>query len=204
MEIQLDELLGKIKSEGVDRAEEQAQKVVSDAQSKATAITEQAKKEAARIVSEAEQRAAKTEQAGQDALAQAARDLILNVQAKLKVLFQEVVSESVREAYSGKTLESAIVALVSASRENEIGNLSVQVPKNELDSLEKGLRDRLAKQIEKGMTIEPAQGLESGFRLAKKDGGAYYDFSSENIATILAEYVSPRLAEHLRNTMQGA
>jgi len=198
MEIQLNELIEKIKTEGVQSAEQKAAEIVEEAEKRAAATLEQARKESGRIIGEAQQQAARSEQAGRDALNQAGRDLILNVQARLKSLFQALVADSVRESYKATTLESAIVALVTAWQGDEVGELAVQLPKDQLAQLEKGLRDQLAKEIEKGLTIEAAPGLEGGFRLARKDGGAYYDVSASNIAAILAEYLNPRLAEQLR------
>ncbi len=202
MEIQLSELIEKIKSEGVQTAEQQAATIIGEAEKKAAATVEQARKEADHIVADARQTAARSEQAGKDALNQAARDLILNVQARFKTLFGALVADSVRESYTGATLESAIVSLVTSWKGGELGDLAVQLPKDQMQKLEKGLRDRLAKQIEKGMIIEPAPDLEGGFRLARKDGGAYYDLSAASIATILAEYLNPRLAAQLNSALQ--
>lgn len=198
MEIQLNELIEKIKTEGVQSAEQRAAEIAAEAEKRAAATVEQARKESARIIAEAQQQAARSEQAGRDALNQAGRDLILNVQARLKNLFQALVADSVRESYKAATLESAVVALVSGWRGDDVGELTVQLPGDQLAQLEKGLRDRLAKEIEKGLTIEAAPGLEGGFRLARKDGGAYYDLSASSIAAILAEYLNPRLAAQLR------
>lgn len=198
MEIQLNELIEKIKTEGVQSAEQRAAEIAAEAEKRAAATVEQARKESARIIAEAQQQAARSEQAGRDALNQAGRDLILNVEARLKNLFQALVADSVRESYKASTLESAIVALVTQWQGGEVGELAVQLPGDQLALLEKGLRDRLAKEIEKGLTIEAAPGLEGGFRLARKDGGAYYDLSASSIAAILAEYLNPRLAAQLR------
>jgi len=204
MEIQLNELIEKIKTEGVQSAEQTAAGIVADAEKRAASAVEQAKKESARIIAEAQQQAARSEQAGRDALNQAGRDLILNVQARLKNLFQAVVADSVRESYRASTLESAIVALVSGWQGGDVAELAVQLPDDQLGQLEKGLRDRLAKEIEKGLTIEAAPGLEGGFRLARKDGGAYYDVSASTIAAILAEYLNPGLAEQLHKAADRA
>ncbi|HUX13777.1 MAG TPA: V-type ATP synthase subunit E [Spirochaetia bacterium] len=200
----MSELIEKIKSEGVQTAEQQAATIIGEAEKKASSTLEQARKEADHIVADARQKAARSEQAGKDALNQAARDLILNVQARFKTLFAALIADSVRETYTAATLESAIVSLVNSWKGSELGDLAVQLPKDQMQKLEKGLRDRLAKQIEKGMTIEAAPDLEGGFRLAKKDGGAYYDLSAASIATILAEYLNPRLAEQLNSAMQAS
>ncbi|HUX49309.1 MAG TPA: V-type ATP synthase subunit E [Spirochaetia bacterium] len=198
MEIQLNELLEKIKTEGIQNADEQAKRIAAEAEASATSMIEQARKEAGRIVSDAQQTASRSEQAGKDALSQAARDVILNVQERLKALFESVVDNSVRAAYHEETLQSAIVAVVTSVLGREHADLSVHVSPKELDAVEKGLRDRLAKELEQGLTIVSAPTLAGGFRLAKKEGGAYYDFSSESIAEILSVYVTPRLADSLK------
>jgi V/A-type H+-transporting ATPase subunit E len=54
---------------------------------------------------------------------------------------------------------------------------------------------RLVEELKKGFELKPLPTLEAGFRIGLKDGSAYYDFSDQGIAEILAEYLNPRLSE---------
>ena len=51
----------------------------------------------------------------------------------------------------------------------------------------------------KGLEIKPTADAKAGFVVSEKSGNAYYNFTSEGIAEILAEYLNPRLAEIVRD-----
>jgi V/A-type H+-transporting ATPase subunit E len=58
----------------------------------------------------------------------------------------------------------------------------VLVPQKELAGLECFLREKLAEEVKKGLEIKPAKNIDAGFRIAQKDGAAYFDFSAESVA----------------------
>jgi len=49
--------------------------------------------------------------------------------------------------------------------------------------------------------LNPFPELQAGFRIAMKDGSAYYNFSDQGIAEIMAEYMNPRIAEIVREAV---
>jgi V/A-type H+-transporting ATPase subunit E len=51
--------------------------------------------------------------------------------------------------------------------------------------------------------LKADRNLGAGFRIAGKDGSAYYDFSSESVAELLAAYLNPRLGEILKTAARG-
>jgi len=59
-------------------------------------------------------------------------------------------------------------------------------------------KTKLAKELKKGLELNSDAGLAGGFRIALKDGSAYYDFSADSVAEMLCAYLNPRLAEILR------
>ncbi len=204
MEVQLKELLEKIKSEGIESADLEAKRILEEAEKKAAETSQAARKEAERIVLEAKQEASQALRSGEAALSQAARDMLLNVQAKLKALFQQLVTQSAQSVYSSTVLEEAVVTLMKGWTADPASELTVVVPADRIEAIEKGLRTRLADEITQGLTIEPSPGVDAGFRLVRKDGAAYYDFSARSIAEILGEYLNPRLAKLLRESVDNA
>jgi V/A-type H+-transporting ATPase subunit E len=46
--------------------------------------------------------------------------------------------------------------------------------------------------------------VTGGFRIATQDGGVYYDFTVDAVADALSAYVTPRLAETIREAAKGA
>ena len=49
-----------------------------------------------------------------------------------------------------------------------------------------------AKMLE-GVTLKASDNFDGGFRIAVKDGGAYYDYSAEAVVNMLSNYLSPKV-----------
>ena len=195
MEVQLQELLDKIKTEGVQAAEQESARIRQQAEKNVRELLQKAQQEASEIVARAREEAARFEQTTREAMKQAARNTILGVRRGVVEIFNSLLRQETREALSGKGLEEAIVALLKAWPGKEIPTLEALLPPRDLERLEKGLKGRLVEELKKGFELRPLPALEAGFRIGLKDGSAYYDFSDQGIAEILAEYLNPRLSE---------
>lgn len=204
MDTQLKELIDTIKAEGVQSAEKQAQQIVAAAEEKAQEIAANARKQAASIVEEAKSDRARQEAAGKEAVRQAARDLVLSVQAQLTSIFREVVEGATGEALDGAALEKAVATVVESWTTGKEQSIDVLLAEADLARIESSLRNRLATQLAAGTEIRANPAVKGGFRIATRDGGVYYDFTADAIADALAAYLTPRLAETIREAAKGA
>jgi V/A-type H+-transporting ATPase subunit E len=203
MDVQLQELIDRIKSEGIKTAEEQAERMRAEAQAKADQILAGAHKTAAQIVAEARAEAARFEQNAREALKQAGRDMLLSLKSRMTEMFEALLQRESRGAYTPAVLEEAVVGLVKGWAAGKAADLQVLLPADQLGALEKALHSRLAGEIKKGLEIKPLPGLDAGFRVGTKDGSAYYDFSDQGIAEILAEFLTPRLGEIIQQAVES-
>jgi len=201
MDVQLKELIDRIKSEGIKSAEEQAGTIIEEAEKKAKQIVADAEKEADSIRQKAEADVRKMEYTGRESLKQAGRDLIISMQQRLQVLFDEVVYTETAGQLKGDPLQKVIAQLVEHWNE-DVQNLELLVAEDELKKLEKGLRDKLSAQLAKGMEIKPLTNVDAGFKVSYKDGSAYYNFSAEGVAEIISEFLNPKLAEILKEAVK--
>ena len=204
MDAQLNEIIQTIKNEGVANAEREAGEIKKKAEEEADQTIRDAEKRASEIVENARAEAQKLEASGKEALKQAGRDLILNLQNRITQLFDTVVKQSVREGYSAESVSEAIVALVKAWPEKQTTDLTVLLPEDKRDEIESGLRSRLAEELKGGLEIKPVHGIDSGFRIAEKDGSVYYDFTATGIADVLSAYLNPRLQEAIKQAAEQA
>jgi V/A-type H+-transporting ATPase subunit E len=202
MEVQLKELIDKIKSDGVNVAETKAAEIVKDAEAKAQEIEERAKKEAAQIIAKAKEDALRSENSGKDALRQAGRDLVLNLQQKITDLFNVIIKAEVASSMDEKILGEAIAKLIG-SWNTDVSDLKILLSKTDFGKAEAGLKTKLAAQISKGLDIKPSDQLDAGFLVSVKDGSAYHNFSAEGIAEVLSEYLNPRLSALLEEGVKG-
>jgi V/A-type H+-transporting ATPase subunit E len=195
MDVQLQELIDKIKSEGIKTAEQESARVLKEAQHKANDIIAGAHKDASGIIAKAKEEAHRFEQTAKEAVRQAGRNTILSLRTRVTEFFEAVIAEETKQAYTPKVLEEAIVSLIKAWNKAQIPNLQVLLSSSDLKKIAKQLRSRLAAELKKGVELKPFPELQAGFRIAMKDGSAYYNFTDQGIAEILAEYLNPQIAE---------
>ncbi|MFW5711365.1 MAG: V-type ATP synthase subunit E [Spirochaetota bacterium] len=201
MDVQLKELIDRIKSEGIENAEQQAQKIVQEAESKAKQIVADAETEADKIRQQAEEDAQRREQTGRESLKQAGRDLIISLEKRLQKLFDTVIYTESAAALKGDLLENLVKQLVERWDE-DVSDIKLMVAEDELKRIDKGLRDSLSAQLAKGMQLQPLEGVEAGFQVAYKDGSAYYNFTAEGIAEIVSEFLNPKLGQILKEAVK--
>jgi V/A-type H+-transporting ATPase subunit E len=114
MDIQLQELIDKIKKDGIESASEDASRVKSQAEGEAKRIIEAAQKEADAIVAKGKSDAERAEKAGIAALEQASRNLILAFKGEIEILLNKVVAREVVASYTEDTLKTVLPELLSA------------------------------------------------------------------------------------------
>jgi V/A-type H+-transporting ATPase subunit E len=194
MDIRVQELLERIKREGVESAEAQAAAIVADAEARSSALVAAAEKEGKAIIERAKMDAARTEDAGKAALVQASRDLILAFRGEMEKLLAGIVKGEVEAAFDSETLRKALPAILEAWSKDGRDELSVLLPEKDLKSLEAFFRDKLNASLRKGVEFKPLKDTKSGFRLVEKGGAVYYDFTAQAVADMLGAYLNTKLA----------
>ncbi|MDR1429644.1 MAG: V-type ATP synthase subunit E [Spirochaetaceae bacterium] len=203
MDIQLQELIDKIKKDGIESASEEAVKIKRQAEADAGGIISAAKKEADALIAAAKADAGRAEKAGIAAVEQASRNLVLAFKGEIQGLLDKLVQKETGAAYGPDTLKNAIPEVVKGWAS---GADSLQVILSEADrgALENFFRDKLSAVLKGGVDLKSDRNLGGGFRIAEKDGSAYYDFSAEAVAELLSAYLNPRLADILKNAVKGS
>ena len=194
MDIRVQELLDKIKRDGVESAQADAAKILSDAEVKRAAIVAAADKEARAIVDGAKTDAQRFAEAGRAALVQASRDLLLAFKGQIDEMLSSLVKSRVEAAFDADTVKKALPAILEAWAKDGRDELSVLLPEGDLRSLEAYFKDKLGSALKKGVELKPLKNTKSGFRIVEKGGAAYYDFSAAAVADMLGAYLNSRLA----------
>lgn len=202
MEVQLQELLEKIKKEGLQSAEETANKIITEAEKKAADIISKAKKEAEDLVSKAKSEIDKMERTGKEALKQSGRDLLISMEKKLISLFNTVVQRETSAALQNGVLEDIIVKLLSSWKDIKEGDISLLLSKKDYEALEKNLLAKLSAELGRGIEIKPNSAIAAGFKVSVKDGAAYYNFTEDGIAEALCDYLNPKLSALLQEAVR--
>jgi V/A-type H+-transporting ATPase subunit E len=203
MEIQLQELIDKIKKDGIESASEEASRLKTQADAEAKQIIESAQREAELIIVKAKTDSERFEKAGIVALEQASRNLILAFKGEIEVLLGKIIAEEAASAYEENTLKTVLPDLITGWVSKGSDSLDVILSDENLKKLQSYFNEKLASEIKKGVELKSDRNLGAGFRIANRDGSAYYDFSAESVAELLSAYLNPRLVEILKTSVKG-
>ena len=203
MDIQVQELIDKIKRDGIESASEEAARLKREAEAEARQIVESAKKEAEDIISRGKQDAGRSEKAGIAALEQASRNLVLAFKGEIQALLDKLVGQALGASYGDDVLKAALPELLKSWAAKGEDDLAVLLPEGQLDKLRGFFNEKLTAELKKGVELKSDRNLAGGFRIANRDGSAYYDFSAESVAELLSAYLNPRLAEILKTSSKG-
>lgn len=202
MDIQVQDLIEKIKKDGVTAAEKSASEVRARAEAEAKKIVADAKEDAEKIIRAAKDEAARFEKASEDAIRQASRNLVLSFRDSITKELSAIVTAETEKAYSSDLLSRLIPETVRAwTSKTDAGEVSVLLGEKDLKELESSLKSALKAEISKGLTLKVDSSIGSGFRVGVKDGAAFYDFSAEAVAELFSSYLNPRVSALLKDAV---
>ena len=195
MDIQLQELIDKIKKEGISKAEEDAKATITAAEKKAEQIIADANAKAEEILKNAKAEIQRVEKASEEAIVQAARNMLLSFKDGIIGELDGLIQTQTENVLSKDLLVKLIPELIKNWAKNtDASELSVLLSEKDLKDLENSFTSELKAEISKGMEIKVDKTLSSGFRIGVKNGAAFYDYSAESLAQMFSAYLNPKVA----------
>ena len=204
MDFQLQELIDKIKKDGVSSAEAAAAQITADAEKKAASIVEEAQKKSDDMIKNAKSEIARLEKASEDAVTQACRNMLISFRDSLVAELDGIIQSETAKSYSPDLMKTLIPETIKAwSKNADASELSVILSEKDLKSLEDELKAALKTEISKGLEIKPDSTLSAGFRIGVNNGAAFYDYSAESVADLFSAYLNPRVAAIMKEAAKG-
>jgi len=197
MEMDLKNIIEKIKQEGVGEAEKQAETIVSRAEEKAGEIVRAACQEKEALEKRGKDEAEKLRKHAVEAMDQAARDVVLSLKEKIIELFDGILEEDVGKAMTTEAMSAMIVGLLEKTGGEKDVPIEVLVNEKDKDDLEKLLTGQLKDRMKKGITVKVSPTIENGFRIGESGENNYYDLSDEAVSEAFKTFLNPRIAKLL-------
>ncbi len=188
---ELKHLIEQIQKEGVEKANDQADTIISQAKDKAAKIVADAEEKANNILKKAKEESEAFAERSVKTLEQAARDLLITVGQGCEKVASSTLGQEVESSLSGDFLQQLIKNVGEQSKGSEL-SLSVS------DKDKAALAAFCAEQAKKsGSQIELVSDSEvlSGFKVEFKDKNVYLDYTGEAIAGALGAFLRPELAK---------
>jgi len=199
MEVQLQELIDRIKKDGVEAAEAEAEAILESAKEKAEKIISDAQAEADRILLNARNENDRMVKSSEDAIRQAGRNLLISFRESVTRELNAIVSENITAVYSSQSLAKLIVTVVESwTGKPDAEDLSVILNSEDLKELEQTLLAALKEKALRGITLKANDNFDGGFRISVNNGSAYYDYSAEAVVDMLSNYLSPKVTKLLK------
>lgn len=204
MEMDLTNVIEKIKQEGVQEAEKKASDIIKEAEAKAKKTIESAERQKQEILKKAREDTDKLRTTGESALQQAARDVVIALRTQIITLLDLVIKKEVSAALSPSVLEEIIVKLITQSMKKGEFDLEILLNEQDKENLRSVLEKSLQKELKKGVTLKASPAIQRGFRIGEKNKNLYYDFTDEAIAETLNLYLNKKVKEIIHLGLKDA
>lgn len=194
----LDKLILSLKSEAIDVAERESNKILEEARSQAQKILKGAEEKSEEIQMNAEKEAQAIISKGESALRQAARDLNIAVRNQLLKLFESVLEKEIRREFTPDLVKSAIVKVI----ENIGSDVELKLP----GAFEQELADYIHQRLQTSdglVSIIREDSILAGFSVTKTGQGWSYRISPEEIAELLQSHLIGKWVDVLKNNEQA-
>lgn len=211
------ELIEKLRSQGVDNGRQEADKIIAEAEARAAEIISAAEIKAGVIVSKAQEEADFITKAGSEALQLAERNAVLELKDYLLAKFSDQIRTSVTDSMQGEELlEKMIVEVAGQNSLRGERHVDVILPKKVI-GVEELRRDpellknsglmafameRATKMLQEGVTFSVGNDMQQGiaFRLVDKDINV--ELSDEAVSAVLLKHLQPRFRAMLEGIIK--
>lgn len=198
---ELQNLIDRIQKDGVEKAENESTRLLSEAKSKADEILKKASDQAAEIIDKARKDASAFEINGRKSLEQAARDVVISARTGIQKTIASVVT-----AEAGNHLDSAILTemlrKVIDAYCSGASAAQIQVSPSEVEKFTKIILASLGEKARQGIQIAPDQSVSKGFKVILKDKNMELDLTDEAISDSLCRILRPHIAEILQKAVK--
>ncbi|MFC2114322.1 hypothetical protein ACFLRI_03135 [Bacteroidota bacterium] len=185
----LEQLIDSIKTEAIDKAEKEAEKILSDAKLKAQGILKDAQQKKESELKDAGKEASEIIDKGKIALQQASRDLVLSLQNELLGLFKAALEKEIKAELKPDTIKSIILSVV----DNMGKGGQINLPADNLKQLSDFIQTKA-----KDMSFSEDDTVSAGLKVVKTSEGWSYNINPETIAEALLPYLNTNWVEILK------
>ncbi|MDD5108381.1 MAG: hypothetical protein PHC29_02585 [Candidatus Omnitrophica bacterium] len=190
---EIKDLIAKIQTEGIKIAEDKAREIEAKAHAQAQLIIVQAHAQAKKIISSAQEQADNTKRSMETSLAQAGRDFLITLRARINAVLDRLVAENIRQSLTPEELFKIILALIKGALGKEGLQVIVTLSHEDRKHLEKFFLKKLIEETKSQIMLKSSDELGAGLRISFDAGKSHFDFSD----TALAEYITANIRPEL-------
>lgn len=209
------ELIDRLKSEGVEEGQQAAESLLSEAKKQAATIVDAARTEADELVKAAQLQVEQLETNGKRALTLASRDTSLQLKEQLQHEFRGWVRRLVSEQLTAPDFLAELIRNMAsqaiAARGDKPGNgdstqadqVIISVAGEGAESIDTFIKQQAADMLRQGIRLEADHSLSHGFRVQLADQEIEIDFTDEAVTAALMRFLAPKFRQLIGSTSEG-
>ncbi|HTO14974.1 MAG TPA: hypothetical protein VLZ83_04350 [Edaphocola sp.] len=199
MGVKLQELTEKIYSEGVEKAQKEADVILAHAKEKAAEIEKNANLKAQSIIFTAEAEATKLKEHVNSELKMTVNQSVSALKQNLaQAVTMKSIQPSVQELFGNSDfLKSLIVKVVDGWISKDTMDLKIVLSEKERSEMESYFKNQLAKELNSGLELSFSEGVKSGFKIGPVDNSYEISFTDKDFINFFNAYLRPKTSELL-------
>ncbi|MDR4987974.1 MAG: hypothetical protein RG741_03935 [Bacteroidales bacterium] len=201
MQKKLQELTEKIYREGVEKANMEAEKILSEARKQAEKMLVEAEKNAEAHMKKAEAEAGDLRKNALNELQLAARQAVSDIKQQVAGLIQaKLIEPETKAAFQEVEFTKNIIQTVVENWDPKSGanvELEVLLPEGKQKEFEAYFKEKAKALLSSGLEVSFSDRIKGGFKIGPKDGSYRISFSDEDFNNFFKTYMRPRLIDML-------
>jgi V/A-type H+-transporting ATPase subunit E len=201
MENKLQELTQKLYSIGVEKAKNEAEIIIIDAQTKADQIIKNANAEAETIIANAKAESAELKKKIESELKLSSKQVIASVKNQItSLVVQDLLSKDLEKNLSDNDFLKTIIELMVKKWQPDDAqstDLQIILPQEKKDNFNKYIKEKINQLLAKGLTVSFEDNFKSGFKITPKDNSYIINFAQEDFDNFFKSYLRAKTANLL-------
>jgi V/A-type H+-transporting ATPase subunit E len=196
----LQELTNKIYQDGVAKANEEAERLISSAKKEAETIRAKAEKEAARILEEAKKEAQEQNRHVLSELKLSARQAVSAIRQKITdLIVAETVEKPLKEVFNDQEFLKKIIeaTIRNWNPEKAAYDLHLLLPAKDEKTLGTYFANKQKELLNGTLDISFDDRINAGFKIGPKDGRFIVSFTDKDFDNFFRDYLRPATAKLL-------
>ena len=193
-------LLNRIHTDGIQKAEEEKAAILADAKKEAAKIIADAKAQAESDSEKAKALAAAEQDKAVKAIRQASRDAVIALKADLLAKLNAVARDCAAKAMTPELMGQIILEMAKAYAKNPASDAGIELllPQKEQAAVEGVLKGALLANLKANPKISLTGDFGAGLQISFADSEVFFDFSDEALADVLCKFVGSKLASVIK------
>ena len=207
----VEQLISRLRDDGVRQGREEAQRIVEDAEHRATWLMEQAREQADELIAKAREESERLRRSGEEALQIAARDAVLNMKGFLSERFAVEVRRLVGEQLRDEELLRQMILEIAGRVRDDLGleqarQMEVLLPRDVIgldelrhhpETLKEGTLSHFVLAVAQsllrdGVTFSNGKPGQCGICLRLTGQDLEVELTDEAVAKLLLAHLQPR------------